>query len=104
MRKLRKRYIVDGAYLDGNEGTPVTSDVVVAETEEEAEEIVSKARDRTGDWMFDRAVTFEEYMIQERKNLERMEKETLEEVENRWKDTLKSLGYRNGVVEEEEED
>lgn len=97
----KKRYLVEGAYLDGNDGSPITTDYVVAASADEAREIVTKVREKSGDdWVLDRAIIFEYHIRVESQQLAEMEAMTLEDVENSWSETKAGLYYE----EEEEEE
>lgn len=87
---IKQHFIVEGFYDDEPQ---ITCDSVLAETEEEATELVRKVRDLTchsGSWMHDLTTT----------PLARLEemvaalKETDEQVEAGWAQTKTDLGYR----------
>lgn len=98
----KNRYLVEGAYLSGNDGNPITGDYVVAISPEDAKAIVKKVRDASYDnWMCECVHTFEEHIASERLQLDQMEAMSLEDVEESWADTKDNLYYEE---EEEEED
>lgn len=102
---MERRYVVEGAWADGNDGwCPITMDWVVARTSKEAKKMVSEAREGIDGWYFDRVQTFGQHFQWELKRLARMERASLEDIKSKWKQTLVDLGYENGVVGKEEDE
>lgn len=97
----KKRYVVEGAWLEGNDGSPVTTDWVVATSEEEAEAMVAKVRGRLEEWRKDFVMTFGDYIHQQRQQLADMSKLSQDEVEAAWEETKKNLGWDDEDDEEE---
>lgn len=87
------KYLVEGAYSDDNDGAPVTADYVVAENEEAAVKMVADIRDQIDEWNVDRAISFEDYVIEMRDLIRKLEAMTEDEVTGSWLDTRKNLGF-----------
>ncbi|MGA8763804.1 MAG: hypothetical protein WB562_13145 [Candidatus Sulfotelmatobacter sp.] len=97
-----QRYVIEGCYINGDDDSSITGDYVMAESEEDAIEIVASVRGAADDWKPHIAETFEEHIVRERERLDRMAAMTPEEVEQGWTDTLANLPW--GEDEETEED
>ena len=93
MSEDMKRFVVEGAWLDGNDGSPVTRDFVVAENEDAAVALVEKVRGQTEEWQSDAVMTFERFIEDETAILARMAVMTLEDVEASWAETKANLYY-----------
>jgi hypothetical protein len=99
----KRRYVVEGAWDEGNEGSPITVDWIAATSAEEAEAIVTKVRGKIDDWTHDATRTFEAYLESQQRILDDMRTKTIEEVEASWAETKEGLYYEEDEEEDEEE-
>lgn len=88
---MSKRFVVEGAWLKGNDGAPVTRDFVVAETADDATALVKGVRQRLEPWQTDTTLEFDDFIATERAILDRMARMSLEDVETSWAETRASL-------------
>jgi hypothetical protein len=89
---MAKRFVVEGAWLEGNEGSPVTRDFVIAADADAAIALVERTRERLEPWQSDIAVPFEEFIERESAILREMAAMSIEAVEKSWAETKASLG------------
>jgi|SRR5579862_4328908 len=89
----KQRYIVEGSWDGGNEGSPITCDWVMAANAEEAEAMVDKVRSKIDSWTHDCTRTFEEYITAQQRALAELIAMTPEAVEASWADTKACLYY-----------
>lgn len=97
---ILKRFVVEGAWLEGNDGSPVTRDFVVAEDEDAAAALVESVRGKMEPWQSDVVMEFERFIETESAILREMTTMSLQDVEASWLNTKECLG----VDEEDEED
>lgn len=91
-----KRFVVEGAWLEGNDGSPVTRDFVVANSADDATGLVERVRERLEPWQADTALEFDEFIAGERAILDGMAGMALEDVEASWAETKRNLGQEGG--------
>ena len=103
-RTMSKRFVVEGAWLEGNDGSPVTRDFVVAEDEDAAAALVESVRGKMEPWQSDVVMEFERFIETESAILREMTTMSLQDVEASWLNTKECLGVDEGEEDEKEDE